>query len=143
MSACQGRILMPSLRKKPLNLREIDMVCCIIKIGKNKRYKIGNKRIKIIWGKEGENVNKALRKLTSFQVITMGFFSVIILGAFLLMLPVATRDGQGASFLDAFFTATSATCVTGLIVQNTATYWTGFGQLVILLLIQIVLNFFF
>ena len=82
-------------------------------------------------------MNKVLRNLTSFQVITMGFCSVIILGSLFLMFPVATRDGQGATFLDAFFTATSATCVTGLIVQNTATYWTGFGQLVVLLLIQI------
>ncbi|MCR5287393.1 MAG: Trk family potassium uptake protein [Saccharofermentans sp.] len=53
------------------------------------------------------------------------------------MLPFATADGKGASFADAFFTATSATCVTGLIVQDTATYWSGFGQAVILIMIQI------
>ena len=82
-------------------------------------------------------MNKAIRNLTSFQMITMGFFTVIMLGALLLTLPAATGDGKGASFLHALFTATSATCVTGLVVQNTATYWTGFGQFVILMLIQI------
>ncbi|MBR5181533.1 MAG: Trk family potassium uptake protein [Clostridiales bacterium] len=53
------------------------------------------------------------------------------------MLPFATADGKGASFADALFTATSATCVTGLIVQDTATYWSGFGQAVILIMIQV------
>lgn len=53
------------------------------------------------------------------------------------MLPVATRTGQGAAFSDALFTATSAVCVTGLVVQDTATYWSSFGQAVILVLIQI------
>ncbi|MGN0975271.1 MAG: TrkH family potassium uptake protein, partial [Gemmiger sp.] len=53
------------------------------------------------------------------------------------MLPFATQDGQGACFSDALFTATSAVCVTGLIVQDTATYWSAFGQAVILLMIQI------
>ena len=53
------------------------------------------------------------------------------------MLPWATRDGRKRAFADALFTATSAACVTGLVVQDTATYWSGFGQAVILLLIQI------
>ncbi|MCR4892553.1 MAG: Trk family potassium uptake protein [Lachnospiraceae bacterium] len=53
------------------------------------------------------------------------------------MLPFSTQDGSGATFADALFTATSATCVTGLVVQDTATYWSGFGQAVLLLLIQI------
>ena len=53
------------------------------------------------------------------------------------MLPVATQDGAGANFQDAVFTATSAVCVTGLVVRDTATYWSVFGQGVILLLIQI------
>ena len=74
---------------------------------------------------------------TSFRIIIVGFLGVIITGSFLLMLPIATRDGQGASFYEALFTATSATCVTGLVVQDTATYWSVFGQSVILLLIQI------
>lgn len=77
------------------------------------------------------------RHITSFQVIILGFFSVIMLGSLLLMLPAATRDGSGASFMDALFTATSAVCVTGLIVHDTAVYWTEFGQGITLLLIQI------
>ena len=77
------------------------------------------------------------KKLTSSQIIIIGFASVILFGALLLMLPFATIDGNGAVFKDALFTATSAVCVTGLIVQDTATYWSYFGQGVILLLIQI------
>lgn len=80
---------------------------------------------------------KSHRHFTSFQVIILGFFSVILLGSLLLMLPFATRDGHGASFADGLFTATSAVCVTGLIVHDTATYWSEFGQVVILTLIQI------
>ena len=75
--------------------------------------------------------------LTPAQMIMIGFFLLILSGAFFLMLPVATRDHQGASFMDALFTATSATCVTGLVVKDTFSYWSGFGQLIILLLIQI------
>ena len=77
------------------------------------------------------------RHITSFQVISLGFLSVIFLGSLLLMLPIATKSGQCTSFLDALFTATSAVCVTGLVVNDTATYWSLFGQGVILLLIQI------
>ena len=77
------------------------------------------------------------RHITSFQVIIIGFLGVIILGSLLLTLPFATGDGTGASFQDALFTATSAVCVTGLVIHDTATYWSLFGQAVILLLIQI------
>ena len=77
------------------------------------------------------------RKLTSFQIIILGFSAVILLGTLLLMLPIARRAGVPASFGDALFTATSAVCVTGLVVHDTATYWSPFGQAVILLLIQI------
>ena len=59
------------------------------------------------------------------------------MGSLLLMLPLSTQDGRGAAFSDALFTATSAVCVTGLIVQDTATYWSTFGQAVILALIQV------
>lgn len=79
----------------------------------------------------------APKKLTSSQIIILGFLGAILLGALLLMLPFATVDGKGAAFSDAMFTATSAVCVTGLIVQDTATYWSYFGQAVILTLIQI------
>lgn len=77
------------------------------------------------------------RKLSSSQIILFGFAGVILIGTLLLMLPFATNCGQNASFWDALFTSTSAVCVTGLIVQDTATYWSWFGQSVILLLIQI------
>ncbi|MGN1418800.1 MAG: TrkH family potassium uptake protein [Acutalibacteraceae bacterium] len=80
---------------------------------------------------------KKRKHLTSFQIIILGFLSIIILGSILLMLPFATRDGKGASFSDALFTATSAVCVTGLVVHDTAIYWSIFGQIVILFLIQI------
>lgn len=77
------------------------------------------------------------KKLTSFQLIIIGFFGVILLGTFLLMLPISSRKGLGTPFFDALFTSTSAVCVTGLVVYDTATYWSAFGQFVILLLIQI------
>lgn len=77
------------------------------------------------------------KKITSSQIIVLGFLGAILLGALLLMLPISTADGQGATFADALFTATSATCVTGLVVQDTATYWSGFGQGVILTMIQV------
>lgn len=80
---------------------------------------------------------KRHKHITSFQVIIVGFFSVILLGSLFLMLPWATQDGQGASFGDALFTSTSAVCVTGLILHDTATYWSMFGQGIILFLIQI------
>ena len=67
----------------------------------------------------------------------MGFAGTILIGALLLMLPFATKDGRGAEFIDALFTATSATCVTGLVVFDTFTYWSVFGQVIILLLIQV------
>ena len=77
------------------------------------------------------------RHMSSFQIIILSFLSVILLGTILLMLPAATRQPGSASFSDAAFTATSAVCVTGLVMHDTATYWSFFGQLVILLLIQV------
>ena len=76
-------------------------------------------------------------KLSSVQIIALGFFIIILTGTALLMLPWATRDGGGASFSDALFTATSASCVTGLVMRDTGTYWTLFGQTVIICLIQV------
>ena len=77
------------------------------------------------------------KQLTSFQVIIAGFLAVIAAGTFLLTLPAAAADGQGTPVGDALFTATSAVCVTGLVVRDTAVHWSGFGQAVILVLIQI------
>lgn len=70
------------------------------------------------------------------RLIVMSFFMVIVVGALLLMLPISTKDGSIGA-VDAFFTATSATCVTGLIVFDTFTKFTRFGQIVILMLIQV------
>ena len=77
------------------------------------------------------------RRFSSSQIIMLGFMGVIALGTALLMLPWSRTGTDSAPFLDALFTATSATCVTGLITNDTATYWSGFGQAVILCLIQI------
>ena len=76
-------------------------------------------------------------KLSSFQIILGSFLLIILVGTGLLCLPFATESGHSPQFLEALFTATSATCVTGLIVQDTATFWSGFGQIVIIVLIQI------
>lgn len=77
------------------------------------------------------------RKLTSFQIIILGFASVIFLGTLLLMLPVSSKSGAATSFINSLFTATSAVCVTGLVIKDTATYWSYFGQTIIILLIQL------
>ncbi|MDE7159166.1 MAG: Trk family potassium uptake protein, partial [Clostridiales bacterium] len=76
-------------------------------------------------------------KLSIWQYLALGYLMIIILGGILLILPFATRDGQSTTFLNALFTATSATCVTGLAPYDTATHWSIFGQIVILLLIQL------
>lgn len=76
-------------------------------------------------------------KLSSAQVIIFGFAGVIILATLLLMMPFSSADGKFTNFLDAAFTATSATCVTGLVVYDTATHWSVIGQVIILFLIQI------
>ena len=76
-------------------------------------------------------------RFTSFQIIILGFVAVILIGALLLMLPVSSKAGIITPFNEALFTSTSAVCVTGLVVQDTATYWSWFGQGIILVLIQI------
>lgn len=80
---------------------------------------------------------RLLGRLSSFQIIVLSFVFLIVLGALLLMTPWATQSGQGATPMAALFTAVSASCVTGLTVVDTASYWSHFGQFVILLLIQI------
>lgn len=76
-------------------------------------------------------------KLNPPKILVLGFAVIISIGTFLLMLPIATVDSKGLSFLDALFTATSATCVTGLVVVDTGDTFSIFGELVILFLIQI------
>lgn len=81
--------------------------------------------------------HKIQYKLTYVRIIALGYLLVIIAGTGLLMLPVATRPGNETDFLTALFTATSATCVTGLVVVDTYTHWSGFGHTIILLMIQV------
>ena len=85
-----------------------------------------------------KNPNGAFQfKLDPPKILVLGFAAIIFIGAFLLHLPSATVDGQGLQWLDAIFTATSATCVTGLVVVDTGSTFTLFGQIVILSLIQV------
>ena len=77
------------------------------------------------------------RHLTSFQVIILGFAGVILFGALILMLPISSVQGIITPFHKALFTSTSAVCVTGLAVVDTGSYWSAFGQTVIMFLIQI------
>ena len=71
-----------------------------------------------------------------FQIIMLGFLEVILLGALLLSLPISSASHVWTPFYDSLFTATSATCVTGLVVKDTATYWSVFGKVVIFILIE-------
>ena len=82
-------------------------------------------------------VRQRLRKMRPPQIIALVFMGIILLGSGLLCLPAASRSGQATDFLTSLFTATSATCVTGLIRVDTGSYWSGFGQAVILVMIQI------
>ena len=77
------------------------------------------------------------RPLSPTQIIAVAFVVIILMGAVLLTLPAASRDGESAGFLPALFTATSATCVTGLVMFDTWTQWSGFGQTVIISLIEV------
>lgn len=77
------------------------------------------------------------KRLNQVQFIALGFFLIILFGALMLTLPIASRTGEWTSFLDALFTATSATCVTGLVVVDTFTHWSMFGQIVVISLIQV------
>lgn len=76
-------------------------------------------------------------RLRATQIVAVGFAAIILLGAVLLTLPAASRSGVSCGFFPALFTATSATCVTGLVLYDTFTQWSGFGQAVILCLIEI------
>ena len=78
-----------------------------------------------------------MRKLTPTQVLALGFPLIMLVGTLLLMLPIASVSGELTAPLTAAFTSVSATCVTGLVVVDTGTYWSTFGQTVILVLVQI------
>lgn len=79
---------------------------------------------------------KLKRKFSQTRIIALGYISIILIGTLLLMLPFASQSGESAGFVSALFTAVSSSCVTGLIVLDTATSWTLFGQIVIICLIQ-------
>ena len=78
-----------------------------------------------------------IKKLNPIQLISLGFVIIILLGAFLLMLPVSSENSTSQNFLDALFTAASAVSTTGLIVVDTGSYYSMFGEIVILILFQI------
>ena len=88
-------------------------------------------------GKADRNGKKRSRATNPTKIIALAFAMIILLGAGLLMLPVSSRDGVSCGFHPALFTATSATCVTGLVLYDTWTQWSGFGQVVIITLIEI------
>lgn len=77
------------------------------------------------------------KKLSHSQILAGGFFIIILIGAIILNMQFSSSKGENIGFLDALFTATSSVCVTGLIVADTGTYWSNFGKLVIMVLIQI------
>ena len=79
---------------------------------------------------------KVLNQFSSARIILFGFIIMIFLGASILSLPVSSRSGEFTPFIDALFTATSASCVTGLIVYDTATHWSLFGKIIIIAMIQ-------
>lgn len=83
-----------------------------------------------------ENIKKK-KNLSPFKILAIGFATVILTGGILLSLPISSVSGQYTSLLDTIFTATSAVCVTGLVVLDTGTYWSVFGQWIILILIEI------
>lgn len=80
---------------------------------------------------------KRSKSLSTTRIIALVFIGLILLGTLLLMLPISSRDGVSCGLRSALFTATSATCVTGLVLHDTFTQWSGFGQVVIICLIQI------
>ena len=91
--------------------------------------------MKLFRRKRPKKIRKPVRD--PLQVIALGFALIILIGAFVLTLPVSSRTGQPTNFITALFTATTSTCVTGLVVVDTFTHWSFFGQCVILVMIQI------
>lgn len=92
--------------------------------------RFSNRLLRLWWKKRG-------RAMSPTRVVAVAFALIILTGGLLLTLPAAAQDGQSHGFLTGLFTATSATCVTGLVLGDTWTLWSGFGQIVILCLIEI------
>ena len=82
-------------------------------------------------------LHRVENKMTQAQIIALGYFLVIATGTLLLMLPISSRSGRCTDLLTSLFTATSATCVTGLVVVDTSLHWSVFGKTIILVMIQI------
>ncbi len=82
-------------------------------------------------------MKRILKRLSSTQMVLLGFLAIILLGSLLLCLPISSATGKSVSYIDALFTATTSVCVTGLVTLPTVTTWSIFGQVIILLLIQI------
>ena len=82
-------------------------------------------------------MHRTFKKLSSTQIILLGFMAIILIGSVLLSLPISSASGNSVPYIDALFTATTATCVTGLVTLPTVSTWSTFGQAVILILIQI------
>ena len=89
------------------------------------------------FAKRSSEMRRIIKNLSSIQIIMFAFLLVIIIGSILLSLPISSVNGKSVPYVDALFTATTATCVTGLVTVPTISTWSVFGQIVILLLIQI------
>ena len=83
------------------------------------------------------SIQRPFRRMRPPQIVVLVFLALVLTGSAILCLPVCSKSGEPTKFLTALFTATSATCVTGLIPVDTGTYWSTFGQVVIILLIQL------
>ena len=88
-------------------------------------------------GKKAGRTKKSRRAVSISRTIALVFLGIIVFGTLLLMLPAASRNGRSAGPVTALFTATSATCVTGLVLADTWSQWSNFGQSVILAMIQV------
>ena len=84
-----------------------------------------------------KNTGEKRIKLTSIQVIMVGFIALILAGTLLLMIPASTAKGESTDFITALFTATTSICVTGLVVVDTFSHWSLLGKVIILVLIQL------
>lgn len=82
-------------------------------------------------------VDRSKVKLNGVQILSIGFLILILVGALILSLPISSANGEATNFLDSLFTSTSAVCVTGLVTLDTGTYWSTFGQTIIIILIEI------
>lgn len=84
-----------------------------------------------------QDFKKKNMKMNGMQVLALGFLAIILLGALILSLPISSANGEVTSFIDSLFTSTSAVCVTGLVTVDTGTHWNLFGQIIIMLLIEV------